>query len=297
MELHQLEIYATVIKEGSFSGAAEKLHLSQPTVSAAVASLERELGVQLLRRTTRSLAITESGKRLCTYAESMLNLRKRALRDLSGDNRRRILIGASSVPAQRVLPGILADFSSVHPEQRLEVQCLDSVEVIRRVADSTLDLGVVAVKTDAPCRFIPVAEDELVLAVPNCEPYMSLCRRGVGTEELLQCPFLLRAEGSGTLLTIEKILQERNMTTRSLRVGAVFTDSEVLLQCLVEGMGVSIMSKHTVEDYRRQGRIRVFSMKSEAAHRQLYLVLPNSDIQPRVVQELQSQIIASAGRL
>lgn len=297
MELHQLEIYATVIKEGSFSGAAEKLRLSQPTVSAAVAALERELGVQLIRRTTRSLSITESGKRLSTYAESMLNLRKRALRDLSGDNRRRILIGASSVPAQRLLPSILSDFSSVHPEQRLEIQCLDSVEVIRRVSDSTLDLGVVVVKTEAPCKFVPIAEDELVLAVPNCEPYVSLCRCGAGTTELLQCPFLLRAEGSGTLLTVEKILQERNATTRSLRVGAVFTDSEVLLQCLVEGMGVSILSKHTVEDYRRQGRIMVFPLKSEAAHRQLYLVTPNTDIQPRIVQDLQAQIIAGAGRL
>lgn len=99
MDIRQLEAFVYTVKYQSFSLAAQKLYLSQPTVSSHINNLEKELHTQLLKRTTKSLSVTPAGQTLYNYAAEILNLQQKAILELSDKNQKLLHIGVSSVPS------------------------------------------------------------------------------------------------------------------------------------------------------------------------------------------------------
>ena len=157
MDIRQLEAYVYTVKYRSFSLAAQKLYLSQPTVSAHICNLEKELHTQLLKRTTKTLSVTPAGQTLYNYAAEILDLRHKAILELSNEQETMLHIGVSSVPSLYLLPELLAAYHEKTPEIRFRTSCSDSLDVINKVADSTCDIGLVGTKTaEANCEFLPV---------------------------------------------------------------------------------------------------------------------------------------------
>ena len=143
MDIRQLEAYVYTVKYRSFSLAAQKLYLSQPTVSAHICNLEKELHTQLLKRTTKTLSVTPAGQTLYNYAAEILDLRHKAILELSNEQETMLHIGVSSVPSLYLLPELLAAYHEKTPEIRFRTSCSDSLDVINKVADSTCDIGLV----------------------------------------------------------------------------------------------------------------------------------------------------------
>ena len=167
MDIRQLEAFVYTVKYQSFSLAAQKLYLSQPTVSSHINNLEKELHTQLLKRTTKSLSVTPAGQTLYNYAAEILNLQQKAILELSDKNQKLLHIGVSSVPSLYLLPELLSAYHQEMPDVRFRTSCSDSLDVIRKVTDGTCDIGLVGTKiSDTPCRFLPVTSDELVIAAP-----------------------------------------------------------------------------------------------------------------------------------
>src|SRR5699024_4585027 len=113
MDMKQLEAFVAVIKYNSFTKAANHIYLSQPTISSHVRSLEKELEVQLIVRTGKDVYPTSSGKELFIQAQNILNIRDEAINRIKGIDskiKKDISIVASSVPAQYLLPRLIADF-------------------------------------------------------------------------------------------------------------------------------------------------------------------------------------------
>ena len=143
----------------SFSLTAEKLYLTQPTVSAYISKLESELGEKLFYRTTKEVALTEAGKKIYIYAKDIIELAEKienAFKESPEEGPRRMVISASSIPGTYLLPGILAEFSSAFPNVELRVQETDSVGVMNDIREHRADLGFVgtAVK-DREISFLP----------------------------------------------------------------------------------------------------------------------------------------------
>ena len=116
IDMRELEAFCYVVKKGSFSRAAQALYLTQPTISAHVASLERKLRVQLLVRTTKEVFLSDAGKLLYEYAEKILALRTEAVQAVESfakEMRGTVRIAASSIPAQYYLPRLIQDRKSV----------------------------------------------------------------------------------------------------------------------------------------------------------------------------------------
>ena len=143
MDIRQLEAYVYTVKYRSFSLAAQKLYLSQPTVSAHICNLEKELHTQLLKRTTKTLSVTPAGQTLYNYAAEILDLRHKAILELSNEQETMLHIGVSSVPSLYLLPELLAAYHEKAPEIRFRTSCSDSLDVINKVSDSTCDIGLV----------------------------------------------------------------------------------------------------------------------------------------------------------
>ena len=118
MNLKQLEAFVMIADNKSFSLTAEKLYLTQPTVSAYISKLESELGEKLFYRTTKEVALTEAGKKIYIYAKDIIELAEKienAFKESPEEGPRRMVISASSIPGTYLLPGILAEFSSAFP--------------------------------------------------------------------------------------------------------------------------------------------------------------------------------------
>ena len=114
MNIKQLEAFVHIVKNKSFSQTAKELYLTQPTVSSYISSLEQDLGVQLFNRTTKEVHTTNEGEQIYLYAKDIVNLSNKirnAFKDDEKEEVNEIIISASSIPAQYLLPGSLANFS------------------------------------------------------------------------------------------------------------------------------------------------------------------------------------------
>ena len=186
MDIRQLEAFVYTVKYQSFSLAAQKLYISQPTVSAHIRSLEEEFHTQLLKRTTKSLSLTPAGTKLYSYATEILTLQQKAIVELANETKPQLRIGASSVPSLYFLPELLSAYHAVHSDIRVYASCSDSLDVVHKVDDGICDIGLVGTTTsDTSCEFLPFASDELVIAAPatphyqayqSCQSFLPICR-------------------------------------------------------------------------------------------------------------------------
>ena len=276
MEIKQLEIFVCVAKTLSFSKAAEILFLSQPTVSSSIRSLEKQLGVQLLVRSTKEVSLTKSGQDLLSYAQKILSLREQAISSVGGaDSRARgsIDIISSTIPAQHLLPELIASFQEQWPNILFRVEQADSQQVERRMGGFHYDFGMVGT---APVddRFIhyPIFDDELVLAIPTDTPESPETIRTHFAEYIKRAPLIMRESGSGTRVEIEALLSKIGVDLRDLHIRAYFSDAHSILSAVSHGMGVSLISRIAAAMYVDAGLLRVVEMNSPLFRRQIYLL-------------------------
>ena len=178
MNLKQLEAFVQVAEGGSFSKAAKKLYLTQPTISAHVASLEKELNVRLFVRNTKEVSLSEDGKDLYKYARQMVDLEKKiderfGTREEGGKHC--ITIAASTIPAQYLLPKVLMRFNEKYPEEQLKIMETDSAKVVTQIVEHMADVGFTGTVLEKKhCKYMPFYKDELVIITPNTEKYQEI---------------------------------------------------------------------------------------------------------------------------
>ena len=276
MDFKQLEAFTSVVSLGSFSRAAEKLYLTQPTISAHIGSLEFELNTQLIVRTPKEAYPSETGKILYEYALDMLALREQAVSaclsataDMSGS----ISIAASSIPYQYLLPGMISEFREQYPDISFELISSDSAGVISAILSGKAEMGLTgSMMESSKCVYQEIADDNLVVITPNLKPYSDLEENGFTLNHLKQFPFIIREPGSGTRRETESYLQKKGLKLESLRIAAQMDDPDAIKKSVGRGMGISIMSQLAASDYEEFGLIRVFHPEKEPIKRKLYLV-------------------------
>ncbi|MDR0925830.1 MAG: LysR family transcriptional regulator [Hungatella sp.] len=276
MNLKQLEAFVCVAEEKSFSAAAKKLYLTQPTVSAHISSLEKELGVRLFVRTTKDVELSQEGEMLYGNARRMLQLEKNILRDFTQKDLKtanKIIVGASTVPGQYILPQILSLFSRTYPGNQLELKEADSMEVVRLVQDGQVEIGFTGTMcSDSTCVFEPFYSDRLVIITPNNEKYRKYKNTGFPIEQFYEERWILREEGSGTRKEAERHLQEMGVDLSRLEIVATISNQETIKKSVEAAMGISIISAAAVVDYVEQGSLLRFSPGAEEVCRKLYMV-------------------------
>lgn len=275
MELNQLEIFVNVINHKSFTKTAKQLFITQPTVSAHIASLERELETQLLVRTTKEVSPSPQGEILYQYAMQMLNLRDSALQAVRGRGAMEgcISIGASTIPAQYFLPELMAAFCSKYPKISFQVSTMDSEQVLEQLADWKIDIGFCGMRIpSSKCTFTPLALDRLVVITPNTEQYQKMVGKPFPISQLVREPFITRESGSGTRRNAEDFLEKNGIATTALNIVAEIEDTESIKKSVNQGLGVSIVSDRSVEDDCRFGKLLSFDLEPAVPARLLYIL-------------------------
>ena len=277
MNLKQLEAFVQVAEGGSFSKAAKKLYLTQPTISAHVASLEKELNVRLFVRNTKEVSLSEDGKDLYKYARQMVDLEKKiderfGTREEGGKHC--ITIAASTIPAQYLLPKVLMRFNEKYPEEQLKIMETDSAKVVTQIVEHMADVGFTGTVLEKKhCKYMPFYKDELVIITPNTEKYQKL--KDHMTDDiswLLEEHVILREEGSGTRKEAEKQLKQAVVDLSDLDIIASIENQETIKKSVRQGMGISILSKLATADEAEAGYVLAFPIPKADKGRDINLV-------------------------
>jgi DNA-binding transcriptional LysR family regulator len=272
MELRQMEAFAAVADAKSFSMAAERLYISQSTVSSHIRNLEKELGRSLLTRSTKSVRLTPDGIIFLRYVKRILETEEAARAALNAPSETILRLGASTIPSGYLLPKLLSDYRSVHPSVYFDILQEDSSDILEKVSDGSILLGAVGKKEpSAELTYLPFCSDRLVLIMPSNGHYLSLYRQKTEIRRLLKEPIILREEGSGTLKASGRFLDSLNIRYEDLTVAARINDLESIKQMVISGMGISILSSCVVDDIRKSGQVLVCPLHTEIS-RNFYLV-------------------------
>jgi LysR family transcriptional regulator, low CO2-responsive transcriptional regulator len=271
MTIRQLEVFLAIAHAQSFSRAAERIHLSQPTLSEHMKELEDELGVPLFIRHSRSVSLTEPGRVFEDYATRVvatLAAGRHAIAELDGLKRGSLVVGASTTPGTYVLPARIAKFREEYPGITVALRIANSRTVQERVRDGEVDLAVIGGHVLGPSERCVAAGilDELQLVVPPDYPV----KDGVlSPARLARERLLIREEGSATRQATERALREAGVT---LRPAMELDHTETIKRAVMAGLGVAFVSRYAVEDEVRSGRLRVLSVQRMKVRRHFHVI-------------------------
>ena len=277
LDLALLEVFCTVYEEGSFSRAALKLRLSQPTISGHVKNLEEAVGARLLDRLPRNAAPTEAGKILYRRGRSILNEKDAAIKELGkflNCVEGSLTVCASTIPGEYLLPQLIAEFHSKHPGVSVELQISDSKDVCNKVLAGTAELGFVGARFDAiGLEFRQFASDTLGLIVPNNDEWRRVT--AITLDDLAKKPFLSREGGSGTRAAFERAVGRE---LEGFNIIGQFGSTNAVKEGLKAGLGISVLSLLAVAPELSRGELKVIKIKgSGAISREFFMVL-NSNL-------------------
>jgi len=275
MELKQLRSFCEVVKYKSFTKAAEKLYLSQPTVSAHIRQLEEEFQTQLIIRTTKSIEVTRRGQELYECALNMVNLQDNLMRSWSEEDRDMIHIGASTIPSSYILPELLPKFRKTMPHIQFHVSQGDSQAVVEGLLCGAYDVGLIgADPREDYIRVTPFLRDRMVVITPVTDEYRAFVQKGgMSLSELCAQPILLREAGSGSKKSVTGYLEAHGIAESDLHIAARLNDQESIKNMVAAGLGVSVISGIAARDAVRSGKLLSFFLPDEGVSRWLYIAV------------------------
>jgi DNA-binding transcriptional LysR family regulator len=245
VELRQLAYFVAVAEESHFTRAAERLRIAQPAVSQQIRRLEAELGLKLLRRTSKGVELTAAGADLLVHAEAVLAEVARAKADMdrhTGVTRGVVRVAATAADAPR-LPEALADFHGAHPGIQIGLRQGSAAEIVALVASGAVDVAVLALSSEEPpgVSVHPLADEPLRVAVALDD---ELAGTTVTLDALRGRPFILAEPGTALRETVMAAAQRAGFSPLPLfEVGDPLT-----VRYLVKaGLGISLVPASWLE--------------------------------------------------
>lgn len=279
LSFQQLEVLIAVVEEGTFSRAARRMHLSQPSLTKHIQHLEELAGTTLLWRGRKGVSLTPEGRLVFDYARKVVRMREETAQRLSRmieGNGVEIVVGASTVPAVYILPRLIYQFQRAHPHALVTVISSDSEGVIEMVEEGELTIGFVGYRPSSH-RLVNEAlwPDHLILVASSESPYSMVEK--MDPSELCELPFVIREQGSGTWGIVEKWLKEKvRLDPKHLRVVACLSSSEAVKEAVLSGVGVSFLSRRAVERELRIGLLKEIPLIGVEIKRDFYLIYRRS---------------------
>jgi DNA-binding transcriptional LysR family regulator len=264
--LRQLEVFAEVLKSGSTTQASVVLALSQSAVSAALADLEGQLGVQLFDRVGKRLVTNEHGRLLYPKAlallEQTIEIEQFFRQDLGA-----LRIAASSLIGNYMLPGMIAKYRCDFPGTPLELNIGNSQDVIEAVADFRADLGLI----EGPCYMPELItqtwlRDELVVFAA---PDSALRHKALTLADLANAAWILRERGSGTREVLDHLLLTQ---LPHFKLVMELGNSEAIKRVVRCGMGISCLSRRVISGQLASGELIELKIPMPPLIRTLYLI-------------------------
>ncbi|BDG61585.1 LysR family transcriptional regulator [Caldinitratiruptor microaerophilus] len=261
MDVQELEAFWWIAQTGSFNRAAERLYLTQPSVTARIQSLEKELGQVLFERRPRGVRLTDAGRALLPHAERVLQaIRKarQAVSDLVSATGGTLAVGSALTTSTYILPEILARYKAAYPGVEIMVRTGRSQQIQQLVLDDTVQLGLV---------HAPVAPNPELLTVPLyaetivtvAHPDHPLAGRGeITLEELAGEPFLTPDRSSGYWSVVEQFWASAGLVPH---VTMELDSIEAAKRMVMHDLGITMLPRSCVEREIKLGQLAVLRVR------------------------------------
>ena len=268
--LTQLNSFMAVVRAGSVTAAAEELVVTQPSVSAALASLSREVGVDLVERDGRNVRLSPAGEAFAPYAAHVLGLLEQgrsAAHEAADTTARKVRITAVTTAGEFLAPALIQAFAATHPGIEVELDVGNRERVFRAVRQHEADVAIAGrPPSGGELVAIPFLENEVVLITAPEDPLAARTR--VAVAMLADRAWLLREEGSGTRAMSDEFLQGNGLAPRVLTLGS----NGAIKQAAAVGLGVALQSKVAVQLELDAGVLATITLAEEIPARAWYVL-------------------------
>ncbi len=265
MTLEQLRIFLAVVEHLHFTRAAEDLYITQPAVSAAVQSLEKEYDIKLFHRVGRRVEITNAGEMLKAEAQKIIDqvaLTERGLKELNSLHRGEIRIGSSLTIGNYWLPERISEFKRQYPGITVICTVANAEEICEGTASGLYDLGLVTGEVKPTLRSSleqqTVDSDRLQIIVGQAHPWYEQAE--VLLSELSTAEWVMREPGSGTQQMFEQALQLWGVNGTVLDTILVLTTSEMIKAVVESGVGAAAISEMMIQKELQLGTLKAISI-------------------------------------
>lgn len=276
LDISLLETFTLVADLGSFSAAARRLGLTQPAVSLQIKSLERELAAPLIDRSGGKVVLTPAGHTTYAHARKILADRELMVADIpraTGRVAGQLLLGASTIPGEYLLPPVMSEFKTEYPEVSISLEIRDSGGILDKLRLEEIELGFIGARPPKEVTYHPFAEDRLVLITPP--DHQLSTKKKVPLEALADECFVSRRAGSGTRSKVESALRERGIDPDALDVAAELGSTQAVISAVQAGMGISFVSNRAAELPAKYGMISVTEVTGVDLTREFFVLYEN----------------------
>ncbi|WP_219837741.1 selenium metabolism-associated LysR family transcriptional regulator [Paenibacillus sp. R14(2021)] len=282
LNFHQLHIFYTVAERGSFSAAAQALHMTQPAVTMQVQSLEDYFGTKLLQRSTKRIELTEAGRALMPYAQRSIDLIRDTDVQMSKFTKQlkgRLQLGASLTIGEYILPRLLGPFGQEFPHIAISMKVMNTAQIMDEILNHQLNFGLIEAPVNHPDMHMEaVMSDELKLIVGKGHPLAG--SKEVELEEVMKYPIVLREQGSGTRLVMEEQLKAKQMDISEMKIVMELGSTGAVKSAVEAGLGISFVSGSSVKHEVALGLIHTIPIRDVRFKRQFYSIFLKSALLP-----------------
>ncbi|MHB8171392.1 MAG: selenium metabolism-associated LysR family transcriptional regulator [Thermincolia bacterium] len=274
MNIKQLESFILVAEKKNFTRAAKQLFMTQPAISFQIKSLEEQLGIQLFERLDKAVGLTDAGRMILPEAKKIQASYEKirdSISELKGLKRGHLIIGASTIPGEYLMPHIIGKFKNLHPQIDVVLHIASTSKVVEMLLNREIHLGTIGapVKNQSIISS-PLTEDQLILITSPQHPLAS--KESVAAEELTQHSFIMREKGSGTRMIIENRLQKKGIAPESLRLAMELGSTRAIITAVEAGLGISLVSRWAADEALKLGLLKEIRVEDMEFTRSLYLI-------------------------
>ncbi|MBT9612174.1 MAG: LysR family transcriptional regulator, partial [Burkholderiales bacterium] len=295
LTFRQLSVFDAVARHLSYSRAAQEMHLTQPAVSMQIKQLEENVGLPLFEQLGKKIYLTEAGRELSHYSRviaQQLSEAETVLNDLKGLQRGRLKISVAST-ANYFAPQLLANFSQRFPTVTVSLDVTNRQALLAQLANNEMDMAVMG---QPPEGLDLVAEsfmeNPLVVIAPVNHPLAT--DKKIPLERLQSETFLVREQGSGTRIAMERFFNQHGV---QFQAGMEMSSNEAIKQAVQAGLGLGILSLHTIGLELETKRLKVLDVKGFPIMRHWYVVHRKDKRLSTVAQAFKAFLLTEAKQI
>jgi len=268
--LRQLKVFEAVARLASYTRAAEELHLTQPAVSMQIKQLEGGAGLPLFEQLGKKIYLTEAGRELYHYSRAIsqqLDEADRVMAEMKGVRRGRLTVAVAST-ANYFAARLLAVFNQRHADATIILEVTNREGLLQHLDVNDIDLAIMGrppEKLDLVAE--PFMENPLVIIASPSHPLARM--KKIPLARIQQETFVVREQGSGTRIAMERFFAEQGV---QLSTGMEMSSNEAIKQAVQAGLGLGIVSIHTLELELETRRLQVLDVESFPILRHWYVV-------------------------
>ena len=267
--LHQLKVFETVARHGSFTRAAEELSITQPTVSSQVKQLTKAIGLPLFEQIGKSLYLTDAGQELlltCQDIFERLNNFQMAVADLKGMKQGQLKLAVITT-AKYFVPRLLGSFCQKYPNIDVTLKVTNHKTIQQRMLNNEDDLYIVSNPPQEIDLFSKPFLDNPLVVVANKNHHLAHKSR-ISLTSLDGEAFIMREKGSGTREAVLNLFNQNNI---SVKVRLELGSNEAIKQAIAGGLGISVLSEHCLTSEGKSGELTILNVEHFPIERRWYV--------------------------